>query len=83
MATYVVKMDGHEIDPEAITNPLLAIAVRDMQAQLRQKLRGVRCLEHLKTPEVTILFEGGKQHVQVQGCCQRLVDQTMQALLKA
>ncbi len=81
MFKLTLKVNGQEIRPEEIADPLRKMAIEDMRTQLRQKLRNVLCPEHHQTPEVTVLFQDGKQHIQVQGCCQRVVDMTMQALL--
>lgn len=83
MFKFTLKIDGQEIDPQRLTNPAQALAVKDMRDQLKRKLRNVLCPEHRKSPEVTVLYIEGKQHIQVQGCCQQLVDMTMQALLSS
>lgn len=82
VANIILKLGGHEITADDLTNPMQAIIVKDMQAQLQQKLQGVVCPEHHKAPIVTISFAAGKQHIAVEGCCQPFIDATMQALLR-
>lgn len=80
MAQIVIQINGREVTAATVMNPLHGLIIKQMEEQMRQKLGGIICPEHLAAPSVTIDIAGARQHVAVAGCCQHLIDMTTHAL---
>lgn len=76
MAEIVIKIEGREVTPANMANLMHRIVVKSMQEQLQQKLARTLCPDHGFGPIVTVDIVGGRQHISITGCCQRLVDMT-------
>jgi hypothetical protein len=53
---------------------------KQLSAHIESRLRNIRCSEHHKRPQVRIIGVQKKPEFQIEGCCQKLIDEATQAL---
>ncbi len=76
---FVIR--GQKITPDETQNHLERSIMIEVERSLRQRVGSLRCPEHDAAPKITASGTSAEElEFNLSGCCQRLVDQTVEAL---
>ena len=75
------EINGKKVNPDKIGDALEAAALKSIAEQVKDKLRGITCPEHGKSPKVKVKGRNlDSLSFDVSGCCDKLIERVKEKL---